>query len=203
MTRLFGEWTSCILRPNVLRSLVTFPLGSHHNQVPGGRQRVRIPNGLYTWCCPDRVGHVQQDVASWQNLAEGARRSDGEERQKPDPRQPRRGWQKLRHTPSIRNPSAKICGSLGRSGNAPSQKPERTTPMVSLPTSRLNQCDAQPFRWLLLCHPLVASTTGQLVRQQLFSAVRAGAAARICREAGARVPSNVTVRDLDHVPSRH
>ena len=135
-------------------------------------------------------------------LAESSRRSSAvrrRERQKPDPRQPRRGWQKLRHTPSIRNPSAKICGS----GSEPSQKPERTTPMVSLPTSRLNQCDAQPFRWLLLCHPLVASTTGQLVRQQLFSAVRAGAAARICREAGARVPSNVTVRDLDHVPSRH
>ena len=77
-------------------------------------------------------------------------------------------------------------------------------PLVSRPTSRLNQFDAQPFRWLLLlCRPLVAFTTGQLARQQVFLAVRADAAARICREAGARAPSKVTFRDLDHVPSRH
>ena len=67
--------------------------------------------------------------------------------------------------------------------------------LVSLQPSRLNQF-AQPFRWLLLlCHPLVAFPTDHLARQ-VFLAVR-GAPARICREDGARVRTNMTVRDLD------
>ena len=96
--------------------------------------------------------------------------------------------------------------------------PLASAPLTALPTSRVMRLDAQPFR-LLLCRRLhlplpLTQHTCQCGRQLDFlghhraACAEAGilakrgfvlerAAAQVCREAGARVSTNVFVRDMD------
>ena len=96
--------------------------------------------------------------------------------------------------------------------------PLASAPLTPLPTSRVMRLDAQPFR-LLLCRRLhlplpLTQRTCRCGRQLDFlghhraACAEAGilakrgfvlerAAAQVCREAGARVSTNVFVRDMD------
>ena len=74
--------------------------------------------------------------------------------------------------------------------------PMAGAPLTSVPTSPLLQFDPQLFRILLCRLRLPLPLTSRESIHLVFCAVES-AAARVCREAGARVTTNVMLRDLD------
>ena len=158
-------------------------------------------------------------IPSWEELAN----TPPERLEEPEPSQPKVGWQqqasrKLEDT-FIHNEVPALTDSaraLFRSQHGPLA----SSPLTALPTSTATRLDPQPFRPLLcrrLHLPLLLSMrTCRCGRQHdIFGHHRAAcavagflgkrgyplecAAAQVCREAGARVSTNVPVRDLDLV----
>ena len=164
------------------------------------------------------------DAPNWEDLAEGAR-PHHDESQEEEPNQPRHGWQKVA---SMHLESKFISDALWPTLSAQERVlmrsqcgPLSSVAFTAFPTSRLTRFDSQPFRVLLLrrlhfplslsaracrCgrpldafghHRSACATSGVLGRRGF---PLESAAARVCREAGARVRTNVMVRDLDLLP---
>ena len=163
------------------------------------------------------------EVPRWEDLAEGLRppmplMEEG------DIFQPKHGWQhcaskstdkafvRVRLAPSLSEVERAMLRSQGG--------PLAACPFTCAPTSRLFRIDPQPFRVMLLRRlqlplPYTARVCrcGRLIdcfghhrSACAVSGILGGrgaalesAAARVCREAGARVSTNVFVRDLDTV----
>ena len=168
--------------------------------------------------CRRLVEDAGLEVPSWRELAEtpAARVED------PEPGKPKYGWQQKATTvveqsfvhtqvwPLLNGPTRALLRSQ--------HGPFASAPFTALPTSRVTRFDAQPFR-LLLCRrlhlplPLTLRTCRCGRRLDMFGHHRATcaeagvlgkrgfplecAAAQICREAGARVATNVWVRNMD------
>ena len=157
---------------------------------------------------------------SWEDLASGAAEEVEDRDGEVEPNQPRKGWQsraaravESRRLHAIREALPSPQQALLRSQGGPLA----STPFVSLPVDRAFRFDSQPFRILLLrrlrmplpltshscrCGRLLDSlghhrsacpVAGVLGRRGF---PLESAAARICREAGGRVRTNVLVRDL-------
>ena len=164
---------------------------------------------------------VGVEVPSWEALAAGERPEDtsGEER---EPSEPKHGWQKFASTTvQEHHREVVVWPGLARSEQAllrSQSGPLVSVPFTSMPVNRVSRVDSQPFRVLLLrrlrlplpisvrscrCgrpfdvfghHRAACATAGVLGRRGF--AVES-AVAQICREGGARVSTNVMVRDLD------
>ena len=164
---------------------------------------------------------------SWKELAAGVR---PEQLQDVDmePGIPRHGWQRAATVPvhgfliegTVRPRLSATEKALFRSQGGPLAG----IPFLCFPTSRLSRMDSSVFRVLLLrrlwlplppssrfCRcgrPLDSSGHHRAACAQAGVLGRRGfalesAAARVCREAGARVSTNVLVRDLDLLPLQH
>ena len=158
---------------------------------------------------------------SWEDLAKG-QPSEGI-LQDGFPFQPRIGWQKQSAVCLAKQLlSENVWPRLLEQERAmllSQQGPMASVPLVSFPTDRISKFEPQPFRILLLRRlrlrlPLCVRSCWcgrrssrrpwpivQRARQQGFWARRGWAlqsvTARVCREAGARVWTNVFVRDMD------
>ena len=154
------------------------------------------------------------DLPTWEEFAEGTQPQVGEEGQ--EPTLPRHGWQKRAHKClEDKFVSDEVWPSLSDADRAMVRS---AAPFVVLPTCRHSTFDPQVFRVLLrrrLRLPLPLSSRscrcGRLLdplghhRAGCSEAVVLGkrgyrlekAAEQVCREAGARVSSNVYVRDMD------
>ena len=162
------------------------------------------------------------EVPKWEDLAEGLRppvppMEDG------DIYQPKHGWQHLSSKCTDTSSRARLVPSLSEAERAMLRSqggPLAACPFTCVPTSRLVRIDPQPFRVMLLrrlrlplpfaarvcrCgrlqdvfghHRSVCAVSGVLGGR---GAALESAAVRVCREAGARVSTNVFVRDLDTV----
>ena len=164
---------------------------------------------------------------SWQELAAGVR---PEQLQDVDmePGIPRHGWQRAATVPvhglliegTVRPRLSATEKALFRSQGGPLAG----IPFLCFPTSRLSRMDSSVFRVLLLrrlwlplppssrfCRcgrPLDSSGHHRAACAQAGVLGRRGfalesAAARVCREAGARVSTNVLMKDLDLLPLQH
>ena len=164
----------------------------------------------------DQELRVHLDLPSLEDFAEGTQPGMGEEGQ--EPTLPRHGWQKRAHKClEDQFVSEEVWPSLSDTDRAMSRSqrgPFAAAPFVALPTSRFSKFDAQVFRVLLrrrLRLPLPLSsrscrcgrfldplaTTGAgcseagVLGKRGFPLERA--AEQVCREAGARVSTNVFV----------
>ena len=214
----WSSWADCVHMVNkrhpqicrsILRSIVTDNPPHHIEGVSISEAALRL-SGFHP--------------PSWEELADGlrpGRRAIEDE----DRTQPRFGWQKLAaeslqldFRENVLMPSLPVeKRALLRSQSGPFS----STPFVAFPTTKVTTFDPQPFRVLMLRRvhlPLHLSTRNCRCGRPLDSlgyhraacAVagvlgRRGfplesAAARVCREAGARVRTNVMVRDLDLWP---
>ena len=163
---------------------------------------------------------VRMDLPTWEEFAEGTQPQVGEEGQ--EPTLPRHGWQKRAHEClEDKFVSDEVWPSLSDADRAMvrSQRgPFAAAPFVALPTCRHSTFVPQVFRVLLrrrLRLPLPLSSRSCRCGRLLdpLGHHRAGcseagvlgkrgyplekAAEQVCREAGARVSSNVYVRDMD------
>ena len=158
---------------------------------------------------------------SWEDLASGAAEEVEDRDGEVEPNQPRKGWQsraaravESRRLHAIREAVPSPQQALLRSQGGPLA----STPFVSLPVDRAFRIDSQPFRILFLrrlrmpllltAHSCWCSRLLDSLGHHRFACPVAGvlgrrgfplenAAARICREAGGRVRTNVLVQDLD------
>ena len=163
------------------------------------------------------IGTMGFEFPTWREMAEGSRAPDRE----PEDFEPgcvRRGWQheassrvhqSFRETdlfPRMNEASRALVRSQARTGGG--------VALSTCPTCRLTRFDAQVFRVLLMRRlqmPLPLTACGHffdVFGHHRAACARAGvlskrgfalesATARICREAGGRVTTNVLVRDLD------
>ena len=165
---------------------------------------------------------------SWQELAAGARPEQLQWDEDMEPGLPRHGWQRRATEPvhgllvegTIRPRLSPTEQALFRSQGGPLAG----VPYMCFPTSRLSRMDSSLFRVLLLrrlwlplrpssrycrcgrpldpCghHRAACAQAGVLGRRGY---ALESAATRVCPEAGARVSTNVLVRDLDLLPLQH
>ena len=157
------------------------------------------------------------EVPQWQVLADSPPPRDDE----PEPTLPKVGWQQ-QATKKLEQKFVReeVWPAMGDSARAlvRSQRGPLSAPLTSLPTSRATRLDAQPFR-VFLCRRLhlplpLSMRTCRCGRQlDMFGHHRAAcavagvlgrrgfplevAAAQVCREAGARVSTNLHVRGMD------
>ena len=168
----------------------------------------------------DQELRVHLDLPSWEDFAEGTQPGMGEEGQ--EPTLPRHGWQKRAHKClEDQFVSEEVWPSLSDTDRAMSRSqrgPFAAAPFVALPTSRFSKFDAQVFRVLLrrrlrlplplssrscrcgrfldpLGHHRAGCSEAGVLGKRGFPLERA--AEQVCREAGARVRTNVFVRDMD------
>ena len=168
--------------------------------------------------CRQAVLDAGLEVPQWQVLADSPPPRDDE----PEPTLPKVGWQqqatKKLEQKFIREEVWPALGDSARALVRSQRGPLASAPLTSLPTSRATRLDAQPFR-VFLCRRLhlplpLSMRTCRCGRQlDMFGHHRAAcavagvlgrrgfplevAAAQVCREAGARVTTNVHVRDMD------
>ena len=167
------------------------------------------------------------EMPSWEALPQGARPY------RPDPEEeivgtvPHQGWQHPASAVLERNSLDELRRQLTEPERAlilSQGGPMAGEPFSSFPTTRETRFDSQPFRLLLLrrlrlplpptvrrcrCgrllevfghHRAACATVGVLGRRGF---ALESAAARVCREAGRRVRTNVLVRDLDLHPGQN
>ena len=193
--------------PEVARIIVA---NRHHDTVPSLAIVNLIGEDL----------RVRMDLPTWEEFAEGTQPQVGEEGQ--EPTLPRHGWQKRAHKClEDKFVSDEVWPSLSDADRAMvrSQRgPFAAAPFVDLPTCRHSTFDPLVFRVLLrrrLRLPLPLSSRSCKCGRLLdpLGHHRAGcseagvlekrgyplekAAEQVCRDAGARVSSNVYVRDMD------
>ena len=175
--------------------------------------------------CGAQLAAVGFHAPSWEELAHGVRPEPVVWDADFDPGLPLHGWQRIATIPvhgelvegCVRPRLSQSEQALFRSQGGPLS----SVPFTCFPTSPLTRFDASLFRvlflrrlWLPLppssrfcrCgrlldvlghHCAVCAQAGVLGRRRY---ALESAAARICREAGARVTTNVMVRDLDLLP---
>ena len=168
--------------------------------------------------CQQTLDDAGLEMPPWQELSESPPARDED----PEPNQPKFGWQQ-RATKKLEEQfkDEVVWPTLNDSSRAllrSQHGPLASAPFTALPTSKATKVDAQPFR-LLLCRRLhlplpLSMRTCRCGRQlDMFGHHRAAcavagvlgrrgfplecAAVQICREAGARVTTNVHVRDMD------
>ena len=168
--------------------------------------------------CQQRLVDAGLEMPTWMELSESPPVLDAD----PEPSQPKVGWQQsaVRQTehkfvheevlPGWDDPRRALLRSQ--------HGPLASAPFTALPTSRVTRIDAQPFR-LLMCRrlhlplPLTLRTCRCGRQLDMYGHHRAAcaeagvlgrrgfplevAAAQVCREGGARVSTNVFVRDMD------
>ena len=208
----WASWTDSLAmiqkrHPEVARIIVA---NLPHDTVPSLATVNRIDEEL----------RVRMDLPTWEEFAEGMQPQVGEEGQ--EPTLPRHGWQKRAHKClEDKFVSEEVWPSLSDADRAMAQShqgPFAAAPFVALPTCRHSKFDPQVFRVLLrrrLRLPLPLSSRscrcGRLLDplgHQRAGCSEAGvlgkrgfplekAAEQVCREAGARVSTNVYVRDMD------
>ena len=170
-----------------------------------------------------RLREVGLDTPNWEALADGLR--PGPQEQEREPCQVSHGWQKFaseavqeHHRLNVVWPQLSPNErALVRSQSGPLS----SVPFTAMPIHRVSKLDSEPFRVLLLrrlrlplpftvctcrCgrpldafgHHRAACSTGGLLGRRGFAAE--SAIAQIFREGGARVSTNVMVRDLDITP---
>ena len=124
---------------------------------------------------------VGMEIPFWSELSEGARPDHTWPRER-DPTEPQHGWQKVAST-SVHEHYRSQSGPLA------------SVPLTALPVHRVSRMDSEPFRVVLLRRlrmPLPLS-----VRRCCRGFAVENAVAQMCREGGARVSTNIFVRDLD------
>ena len=169
--------------------------------------------------CTNILRDAGMEVPTWTDVAAG--RVEGESRED-DPCQPRVGWQKqAAQSVEVKFFEEEVWPSLQEDERAmvwSRTGPMASTPLISFPVDRNTRFDSQPFRLLVLrrlCLPLPLSFRRcqcgrpvDVLGHHRAACGEAGVlgrrgwplesvAARICREAGARVRTNVYVRDMD------
>ena len=199
-------------------------INARHPAVAGSIMRaletnVEVPFVREVQRCVDTLVEADFAVPSWEELADGVRPPPSHDEEEPN--QSKHGWQKVAgHSLDDRklqvvSPMLSACDQALLRSQA---GPLAAVPFTCFPTSRLTRLDPPVFRTLLLrrlrvplpltvracrCglfldafghHRSACAVSGVLGRRGF--AVES-AAARICREAGARVMVNVFVRDLD------
>ena len=159
-------------------------------------------------------------IPPWEELAN----TPPERVEEPEPSQPKMGWQqRASRKLEDRFINDTVWPALTDSARAlvrSQHGPLASAPLTVLPTSKATRLDPQPFRFLLcrrlhLPLPLSMRTCQRGRQHDIFGHHRAAcavagilgkrgyplecAAAQVCREAGARVSTNILVRDLDLV----
>ena len=170
--------------------------------------------------CTQVLEQTGFDCPPWAHLAEG--RTPDVDEEEEDPCQPHTGWQQQAASSIERHHLKNVVWPVLREHERAMMRsqcgPLASSPFVSFPSSRLSRIDSAPFRVLLLrrlrlplplsvrscrCgrpydafghHRAACATAGVLGRRGW---ALESAAARVCREGGARVRLNVFVRDLD------
>ena len=166
--------------------------------------------------CQRSLVAVGFEMPSWVELSD----SPPTREEDPEPNQPKFGWQQKATRMLEKNFIDEVVwpglDNASRALFRSQHGPLASAVFTALPTSRVTRVDAQPFR-LLLCRRLplpLSMRTCRCGRQlDMFGHHRAAcamagvlgrrgyplecAAAQVCREAGARVSTNVHVRDLD------
>ena len=164
------------------------------------------------------------DTPNWEVLSAGLRPEEGRrvKHRERDPTQPRYGWQKVASAKVHKQHQEEVVWLLLSSSQRASVRsqsgPLASVPFTSFPTCRVTRMESEPFRVLLLRRlrmPLPLSVRScvcgrrlDLFGHQQAACSRAGVLSRrgfsvesaveqICREAGARVSTNVMIRDLD------
>ena len=164
------------------------------------------------------------DTPNWEVLSAGLRPEEGRrvKHRERDPTQPRHGWQKVASAKVHKQHREEVVWPLLSSSQRASVRsqsgPLASVPFTSFPTCRVTRMESEPFTVLLLRRlrmPLPLSVRSCVCgrRLDLFghhraACSRAGVLSRrgfavesaveqICREAGARVSTNVMVGDLD------
>ena len=161
---------------------------------------------------------VRVEIPHWQELAD----SPFPREQDPKPSQSEAGWQE-RATEKLEQKFVReevwpVLSDSTRALVRSQHGPLASAPLTALPTSKATRLEAQPFR-VFLCRRLhlplpLSMRTCRCGRQlDMFGHHRAAcavagvlgrrgfplevAAAQVCREAGARVSTNLHVRDMD------
>ena len=170
-----------------------------------------------------RLQEVGVEIPTWQVLALGLRPPHSNDEREPS--QPRHGWQKYASTVVQKSHREQVVlPSLSPAEQAMVRSqsgPLASVPFTAMPIQRVSRIDSEEFRVLVLrrlrlplplsvrscrCgrpldvlghHRAACSTAGVLGRRGF--AVE-NAVAQICREGGARVSTNVFLRDLDISP---
>ena len=152
------------------------------------------PSFLSVRACARCLVEAGFDMVSWDELS----RAPPTFQEDPEPNQPKVGWQqKATRKLEERFIQDEVWPALDDTQRALLQSqhgPLASSPFTAVPTSRVTRMDAQPFR-LLMCRrlhlPLPLSLRTCRCGRRLDSFGHHRAAAQVCREAGARVATNV------------